>query len=402
MEAIQELIFSPYFSKEAANNIPNYNYQGKDYSKLVKYLQPFWNKLSTFIPHFVSPNVITIIGGLIALAGYVLTFAFGETYSPILCVFACLLFVYQTMDALDGLQGKKVGMYTNATTEIFDHGVDACVLIMTSLACVVAIGVVGSKLSAILSICMLSTFYVITWENTSTKIMIFRGGFLNPTESLVITELMFFISGLFPSLWTTPLRDFLSVAPGWFLLDLKLNEILVYSSIFSALSATYISMSAVLEDCYNKPSTRSAPIQAFVNKLTVLLPLVIGITLSTLWLIFGNGSALQNHPFLTLFMISVPWNTSILRLIGAEIADIPVDVSPLILEKIPLALPLLAAWVPFLHPLESGMMYISLALSSVLYCITLYKILGETCTAYGMDHFWSIPPNSKKEGTSKK
>jgi phosphatidylglycerophosphate synthase len=32
-------------------------------------------------------------------------------------LYGVVLFAYQTLDALDGLQGRKVGMYTNATTE---------------------------------------------------------------------------------------------------------------------------------------------------------------------------------------------------------------------------------------------------------------------------------------------
>lgn len=89
-----------------------------------------------------------------------------------------LLFAYQTFDALDGLQGRKVGMYTNATTEgnfyfnfyfmillvlkqfsqlftVFDHGCDSNVLIMTTVASIYAFDIDRTWHSVILLVSLL-------------------------------------------------------------------------------------------------------------------------------------------------------------------------------------------------------------------------------------------------------
>lgn len=40
---------------------------------------------------------------------------------------------YEFFDALDGQQGKRVGMYTNATTELFDHGCDSITTVLSAI-----------------------------------------------------------------------------------------------------------------------------------------------------------------------------------------------------------------------------------------------------------------------------
>jgi len=335
--------------------------------------------------------------------GCLLTTAIGRDDPKIFFVFACLLFVYQTMDALDGLQGRKVGMYTNATTEVFDHGFDASVLIMTTISSVVALSLTSSWLSGLLLICTLSTFYILTWENTFTNVMIFRAGFLNPTDSLLLTELMFVVSSIFPGMWTTSIRDILFLgASSWagtyinVFLDLQLNELLTYASVYSTCYALYISAIAVHANC-NTRDKSTAPTKTFLSAVVVLLPMVAGAVFVILWLVFGDGMALQIHPYLGLLTAAVPWNTSILRLIVAEISDQHIDVVTILLIQFPLILPVLAVWIPCLRGSEIIMMFVSLILSSGLYFLTLYRVVTEVCIALQMSHFWTIPSQNFKK-----
>lgn len=59
----------PFINEQGAENVRNYDYHGEDHSKLVKHIQPFWNKCATLIPPHVSPNVVTMMGYSVALTG---------------------------------------------------------------------------------------------------------------------------------------------------------------------------------------------------------------------------------------------------------------------------------------------------------------------------------------------
>ncbi len=75
---------------------------------------------------------------------------------------------------------------------------------------------------------------------------IFRSGFLNPTDSLVATELMFLATALFPSMWTTPIHKLIPLLPSslgnkWvdYALNIHLGELIVIGSLYTAFTAAY-------------------------------------------------------------------------------------------------------------------------------------------------------------------
>jgi len=396
---------TPFINPQGAENVRNYNYHGEDHSKIVKYYQPFWNKLATFIPDHVSPNVVTLIGYAIALTGCISVVYYSQSNPWVFALYGVLLFAYQTFDALDGLQGRKVGMYTNATTEVFDHGCDSNVLIMTTVASIYALGIVGTWQSAALLLGTITAFLLLTWENTTTKVMIFRSGVLNPTDSLASTQLFFLATAFFPGLWTTPLHKVLflsgSIGHGWLnaLLSTTLGEVIVYSSLYTAVFAAKISMSAVLDYWKNKHhQTTVAPnvLRDFLKSCVVLSPTVLLSVVGVFWLIIGDSPALKQHPVLSVVTLAVPWAYSIMRLIISEITNQDINISGMALSQIPLLFPLLAKWVPHCAFLEIPAMYLSLACFIPLYAWTTYRTVGDTCSALNMAHFWTIPPQKPK------
>lgn len=72
-----------------------------------KIMTPFWEKCVTFIPLWMAPNMVTLIG-FIGVASNVLMYlpydlSLTESFSPwyyILTGF--IIFLYQTFDAIDG------------------------------------------------------------------------------------------------------------------------------------------------------------------------------------------------------------------------------------------------------------------------------------------------------------
>eukprot|EP00297_Palpitomonas_bilix_P006934 CAMPEP_0113881828 /NCGR_PEP_ID=MMETSP0780_2-20120614/8598_1 /TAXON_ID=652834 /ORGANISM="Palpitomonas bilix" /LENGTH=382 /DNA_ID=CAMNT_0000868739 /DNA_START=23 /DNA_END=1171 /DNA_ORIENTATION=- /assembly_acc=CAM_ASM_000599 len=106
----------------------------------------FWNWLVQKLPMWVAPNLLTV-GGLAFIFGPSLLLAFqcpgftcSEDLSPIYLGAAAFgVFVYQTMDALDGKQARRTGS-SSPLGELMDHGCDA----------MSTVGVLGSLLMVLL------------------------------------------------------------------------------------------------------------------------------------------------------------------------------------------------------------------------------------------------------------
>jgi ethanolaminephosphotransferase len=118
-----------YLSKEALVNLKNYKYVSGEYSVLDNALTPFWNKVVTFMPLWLAPNLITLIG-LLNLASNLLLclprdLSMTKPLPPEFSIFFALtLFVYQTLDAIDGKQARRTGS-SSPLGQLFDHGCDA-------------------------------------------------------------------------------------------------------------------------------------------------------------------------------------------------------------------------------------------------------------------------------------
>ena len=71
-------------------------------------LTPFWNKAVTFLPKWMAPNLVTLIGTIIVFitsAPYMSMEGLGMHHLfPSSCIYVTAFgaFIYQTLDAIDG------------------------------------------------------------------------------------------------------------------------------------------------------------------------------------------------------------------------------------------------------------------------------------------------------------
>ena len=85
--------------------------------------------MHTCCPKWVAPNLLTAVGFAHAIAAYVLLLTHspgldGEAPSWVYFACAAMLFVYQTMDGMDGKQARRVRA-GSPLGEVVDHGADA-------------------------------------------------------------------------------------------------------------------------------------------------------------------------------------------------------------------------------------------------------------------------------------
>lgn len=93
-------------------------------------LHRFWNfAVEWFVPRWVAPNLLTLVGLLHAVIAYALLLVHspdldGGAPSWVYATCAACLFVYQTMDGMDGKQARRTGS-GSPLGEVVDHGADA-------------------------------------------------------------------------------------------------------------------------------------------------------------------------------------------------------------------------------------------------------------------------------------
>jgi ethanolaminephosphotransferase len=107
-----------------------YKYAGQDKSLTSKYvLNPFWTKLATLFPENMAPNLITLTGFSFVVFNFITLLIYTPTLVDpcppwVYASWGVGLFLYQTFDAIDGKQARRLGL-SGPLGECFDHGVDA-------------------------------------------------------------------------------------------------------------------------------------------------------------------------------------------------------------------------------------------------------------------------------------
>ncbi|BEI80465.1 hypothetical protein CcaverHIS002_0109940 [Cutaneotrichosporon cavernicola] len=193
--------------------LDKYKYSSVDKSILSRrVLTPWWNWLITLFPYTLGPNAITFLG-LCFVFGNVLTLAYFDIEYEgkdlpqwVYASWAFGLFAYQSMDAIDGKQARRLNM-GSALGEMFDHGCDA---INTSLEVVLACHALGLNRSwwtVASEVASLLNFYASTWEEYHTGTL-YLSAFSGPVEGIVMIIVIYIITAVHPlhqHFWQQPL-----------------------------------------------------------------------------------------------------------------------------------------------------------------------------------------------------
>lgn len=115
-----------FITKDGLVNIKNHKYKSGGYSFLDNLMNPFWEGVVKLMPETLAPNMITLIGVIVNIVFYFAMFYYDRTLTAIVPPWTYLgfgvgLFIYQTLDAIDGKQARR----TNSSSplgQLFDHG----------------------------------------------------------------------------------------------------------------------------------------------------------------------------------------------------------------------------------------------------------------------------------------
>lgn len=243
-----------HIGPELRKGIHSYKYSSEDHSLVSKYiLGPYWNWLIGWFPLWIAPNTITLSGLLLVFTNVVSllyldpkmdnvtglrlqTMSRGTDDLPIvpilphyglpqsleanvlpakasvipawlLVVWGLSLFMYQSLDSIDGKQARRTGM-AGPLGELFDHGCDALNTTLENILAAEALGLGRSYWSLFTIIASMANFYLSTWEEVHTH-SLYLSAFSGPVEGILMLCSVYLLAGFFggPTLYLQGVLD---------------------------------------------------------------------------------------------------------------------------------------------------------------------------------------------------
>ncbi|CAG8922315.1 unnamed protein product [Penicillium salamii] len=177
-----------YIRQQHLANLKNYKYASADHSPISRFvLKPFYNKfVINCFP--MSMACITLTGFMFVVLNFITVMWFNpnlDTDCPRWVYASCAigLFLYQTFDAVDGMQARRTRQ-SGPLGELFDHSVDACNTGLGVLVFASAMNLGQGWMTFIALFGSTMTFYVQTWDEYYTQILTL--GFVSgPVEGIL-------------------------------------------------------------------------------------------------------------------------------------------------------------------------------------------------------------------------
>ncbi|XP_062562005.1 cholinephosphotransferase 1 isoform X6 [Armigeres subalbatus] len=184
-----------------------HKYSCTNVSLLDPILQPWWCWLVGKVPLWLAPNLITIVGLIINIVTTLILIYFSPNgreepprWASALCALG--LFIYQSLDAIDGKQARR----TNSSTplgELFDHGCDSISTVFVALSACISVQLgFYPRWMFFQCFCAMTLFYCAHWQTYVSGTL--RFGKIDVTEAQCTIIGIHLISAIFgPSIWMT-------------------------------------------------------------------------------------------------------------------------------------------------------------------------------------------------------
>ncbi|XP_051911394.1 cholinephosphotransferase 1 [Hippocampus zosterae] len=277
-------------SSAQLKRLEDHKYSASGRSLLEPPCQIYWNWLVQQIPTWVAPNTLTIVGLLVNIVSTLLLVFFcpkatEEAPAWVFILSALGLFVYQSLDAIDGKQARRTNT-SSPLGELFDHGCDAVSTVFVAVGTCISCGIGRSPhwifFCGFIGMFM---FFCAHWQTYVSGTL--RFGLVDVTEvqfAIITMYLMSAFGGV--SVWQTTLP----------LIGLKLYIFPIVGIVVGALYSCHNYFHVILNGGVGKNGST-------VADTSVLSPgLHISLVLTLAFIIFKKSSSrlFENHPCLYL------------------------------------------------------------------------------------------------------
>lgn len=222
------------------SNLSKHKFNTTGYSHLDNVLNRFlWEPLVQTFPKSLAPNTVTVLGFVFMLFSYLTMLPSDHTFTiappvGVLIFSAFAQFMYQTLDACDGKQARRLGL-SSPLGMLMDHGCDAlsCTIIVLTVMQGLALGFDYEMLS-LLAIAH-TGFFLAQWEEYHThyhRTHMFSWGVTEAQWTNII--LLLLTANYTQKIWLTdiygwPLRSILVYAnAGW---GINLSALMILNTI---------------------------------------------------------------------------------------------------------------------------------------------------------------------------
>lgn len=300
--------------------------------------------------------------------------------------FAFGLFMYQTMDNVDGKQARRTGT-SSGLGELFDHGIDSLNCTLASLLETAAMGFGTTPVGIFTALCPCLPMFFSTWETYHTHTL-YLGVFNGPTEGLLIAASLMVASGIWgPHIFVLPLADaFSDSLPG---LAAMLGD-LTFRDIWVGLIAGSLIVGHIPFCIYNVAQARWARGLPLAPLFLEWTPMVV-YTLSIGAWVFSPHSTLmeQNHLVLFCLTLSLVFGRMTTKMILAHLTRQPfpywtVLLTPLVGGAILGNLPLMG--LPKVRP-QTELLYLwaYFIFANFVYFRWAYLVITSICNYLGIN-----------------
>lgn len=207
-------MYSEMYSEERLRPLKSYTYVSIDLSLISRYiLRRYWEWVTaSLIPTWMAPNLITLVGTIFIFASFVSALwaspdlASQELRPAHHLLFAASLWIYSTMDNVDGKQARRTKS-SSALGELFDHGCDALVTGMGLVMQLASLRLGRSHLGHLSTALAFLGFFISTWEEYYTGVLYL--GYVNgPTEGILSFCAMYILTAMHgSSFWMQRLQN---------------------------------------------------------------------------------------------------------------------------------------------------------------------------------------------------
>ncbi|XGW32269.1 hypothetical protein V3C99_017086 [Haemonchus contortus] len=174
-------------------------------------MKRWWEYAVTWCPMWLAPNLITLIGLIINLITVLVlsTFSYSATEPAPSWAYAQAalgLFLYQTLDAIDGKQARRTGS-SSPLGELFDHGCDSMTQVFVTLNICYAMSL-GHMTNGVMFVSIVSVvmFYAAHWSTYCTGQLRFSK--FDVTEAQMSVIIVLITTSIFGnSFWDTTLSS---------------------------------------------------------------------------------------------------------------------------------------------------------------------------------------------------
>lgn len=320
--------FNKYIKQGGADGLLHYKYACRDDSLIYRHVTNRWFVFCmNFVPEWMAPNLITFLGFLFTVFGHIYFMSFTTTGteaipSNVIWTYAACVFIYATMDALDGKQARRTGS-SSPLGLMFDHGCDCIQTTLLSLcmACMFQLGYTWKMF--LLWFLAAIGFFLCTFEEYYTGMMylpIING----PTEGLLVTLGLIIGTGfqnMEDPFWLQPavLSHYFPMCKDW----TRQDDMLVALFILIAPTALGNIINIRLKINTTKRSEdQPDPRFQFRVALTRCFPLVFAIAIYFVWFFFSGSDVFIRHGRALMYTLGCVHSKMLMGLMIAHLTDL--------------------------------------------------------------------------------